>query len=103
MSRVYDKPIEIQIIDELTEEWTTVYRVRARINKAKTNSEYLNAGATQNKVALTFEIRYFSNLEKLKYDTQSYRILYQGVSFNIEDYDDYLLQHKTVTLLGVSY
>jgi SPP1 family predicted phage head-tail adaptor len=103
MSRVFDKPVEIQTIDEMSETWTTKYNLHAYINKAKPNSEYLNAGAIQSKRALTFEIRYFKDLEDIALNTQSYRILFDDIPYNIEDYDDYLLQHKTVKLLGVSY
>lgn len=103
MSKVVDRPIIIQKINELTEDWDDAFKVHASINKAKTDSEYLNAGATQGKKTLVFEIRYFSALEKLSLDTQSYRILYQNIPYNITDYDDYLLRHKTVKFLGESY
>lgn len=103
MSRVFDKPIEIQTIDEITETWITKYKTHAYINKAKPNSEYLNAGAIQSKRALTFEIRYFKALEDIALYTQSYRVLFDGTPYNIEDYDDYMLEHKTVKMLGVSY
>ena len=103
MSRVFDKPIEIQTIDEASESWTTIYKLHASINKAKPNSEYLNAGATQSKRALTFEIRYFKALEDIALNTQCYRVLFDGTPYNIEDYDDYMLGHKTIKMLGVSY
>lgn len=103
MSRIYDRPISIQRINELTETWEDLYTVHASINKAKDDSEYLNAGAIQAKRSLTFEVRYFADLEDISLNTQSYRILFQGVPYNIESYDDYMLQHKSVKLLGVSY
>lgn len=101
--RAFDKPIKIQTIDEMSETWTTIYELHARINKAKANNEYLNAGATQSKRTLMFEIRYFKALEDISVNTQSYRILFDNFPYNIEDYDDYMLEHKTVKLLGVSY
>lgn len=101
--RIFDKPIEIQTLDEESETWVTKYTTHSYINKAKPNSEYLNAGAIQSKRALTFEIRYFKALEDIAINTQHYRILFDNIPYNIEDYDDYLLQHKTVKLLGVSY
>ena len=103
MSNPFDTPIIIQKINELTEDWDDLYSVHARINKAKANNEYLNAGAVQSKASLTFEIRWFSDLKKISLDTQSYRIFYDGVAFNIIDYDDFKLKHKTVKLVGVSY
>lgn len=103
MSRSYDRPVTIQKINERTETWEDVYKVHASINKAKSDNQYLNAGSTRTKKNLTFEIRYFKNLEDISLNLQAYRIVYQGVPFSIEDYDDYKLSHKTVKLLGVSY
>ncbi len=103
MSRIYDKLISIQRINESTEKWEDWLTVHASINKSKGDSEYLNAGAIQAKRSLTFEIRYFEDLEDISYDLQMYRIVYQDISFNIEDFDDFMLQHKTVKILGVSY
>ena len=103
MSKTFDRPITIQQLNESTEDWEDVFKVHARINKAKSDNEYLNAGAVQNKKNLTFEVRYFKALEDISLNTQIYRIVYQGVPFNVVDYDDFMLQHKTVKLLGVSY
>lgn len=103
MSRIYDKPISIQRINEATETWEDVLKVHARINKAKSDNEYLDSGAIQAKRSLVFEVRYFSALEDISLDIQRYRIVYQGVPYDIKDYDDFMLKHKTVKLLGVSY
>lgn len=103
MSKPYDRPITIQKINELTEKWEDVYRVHAKINKAKSDTEYLNSGAIQGKRELLFEIRYFSDIKDISLNTQSYRVVYDNVPYNITDYDDFMEQHKTVKLLGVSY
>lgn len=103
MAKVFDKPIVIQKIDEKTEKWTDLYTPHASINKAKSDSEYLGSGATQSKKTLVFEVRYFKALEDIDLNTQRYRIVYQGIPYNIGDYDDYMLKHKTVKILGVSY
>ena len=103
MSKLFDRPITIQKINELTEDWDDVYKIHASINKAKANSEYLNAGAIQGKTNLVFEVRFFKDLEVISCDMQSYRVVYNGTPYNITDYDDYKLLHKTVKLLGVSY
>ena len=103
MSKPFDRPITIQKFNELTEEWDDVYKVHASINKAKSNNEYLNAGAIQGKINRVFEVRYFKNLESIDANMQSYRVVYNGTPYNIVDYDDYKLLHKTVKLLGVSY
>ena len=103
MSKAFDRPITIEKIDEVTELWEPVFKLHARINKAKSNNEYLTAGTVQGKKSLTFEVRYFKALEPIGDNTQLYRILYQGVPFNIMDYDDFMLRHNTVKILGVSY
>lgn len=105
MSKVFDKAITIQKIDEATEEWIDVFEkpIHACINKTKTDNEYQEGGTTQGKRNLTFEVRYFKELEDISFNTQSYRIVYKGIPFNIIDYDDYMEQHKNVKLLGVSY
>lgn len=102
-NKIYDRPIEVQRIDESSEIWETVYKLHAAVNKAKTDNEYLNAGAIQAKRSLVFEIRYFAGLEAISFDTQSYRILFNGVVYNITDFDDFMLKHRTVKLVGVSY
>lgn len=103
MSRPFDRPITIQKVNEKTEEWEDVFKLHARINKTKSDSEYLNAGAIQGKKYLTFEVRYFVDLEDISLNTQMYRILYLNVPYDVKDYDDFMLEHKTVKLLGESY
>lgn len=99
---VFDKPITIQKINEDTEVWEDLFKLHARVNKSK-GSEYLNAGATQSKSNLVFEVRYFPGLTTIDDSRGLYRISYKDRLFNITDYDDYLEEHKTVKLLGVSY
>lgn len=101
--RPYDRPIIIQRIDEATETWSDLYRVHARINKPKTNDQYLNAGSTRVRKTLVFEIRYFKAIEAVNEDHQMYRILYDGKPYSIEDYDDFQQLHRSVKLLGESY
>jgi len=99
---VYDKPIIIQTRDEDTEKWIDKFTLHARVNKSG-GSEYLKAGAVQSRSNRVFEVRYFPEIEAIDDSRDMYRILYRDRTYNIEDYDDYLEQHKTVKLLGVSY
>lgn len=103
MSKPYDKPIIIQKLNTQAKTWEDAYKVHAAINKSKADNEYLNAGAQQSKKNLTFEVRYFAELEDISLNLQLYRVLYRDVPFNLTDYDDFKLQHKSVKLLGVSY
>ena len=99
---IYDKPIIIQKINEITETWENYYALHARVNKSN-GSEYLNAGANQSKSTRVFEVRYFRDLENIDDNRGLYRIIYRDKTYNITDYDDYQEEHKTVKLLGVSY
>ena len=105
MSKLFDRPIMIQKINEVTEEWEDLFEkpLHASINKAKSDGEYVNGGAIQGKRNLVFELRYFKDLEDISFNLQCYRIVYQDRPYDIKDYDDFMLKHKTVKLLGVSY
>ena len=103
MAKIFDRPITIQKLNSQAKRWEDAYRVHASVNKAKSDNEYLGAGAIQAKKNLAFEVRYFVDLEDISLNLQMYRILYGDVPYNITDYDDFMLKHKTVKLLGVSY
>lgn len=98
---VFDKPIIIQKIDKITELWADMYRPHARVNKTG-GSENLDAGSNRSKSRRTFEIRYHKDFEDIDTHRGSYRIIYRGTIYNIEDYDDYMESHRTIKLLGVS-
>lgn len=99
---IFDKPITIQEQDPNTEEWADRWKLHAYVNKTG-GGQTLNAGADQYRATLTFEVRYFSGLEALRYNPQPYRILYRGHTFKLVDYDDYQERHRTVKLTGEAY
>ena len=103
MAKTFDRPITIQKCDEMTETWVDAFKLHACINKSKSDSEYLSAGAIQGKRSLVFEGRYFKDLVTIANNLQYYRIIYEGIPYDIQDYDDFMMMHKTVKLLGVSY
>ena len=103
MGKTFDKPITIQRLDQKTKKWDDVFKLHARINKARSDNEYLSAGATQSKKSLTFEVRYFKDLEAIDLNLQLYRILYRDVPYDVKDYDDFMQKHESVKILGVSY
>ena len=98
----YDKPIIIQQQDPETEKWADRWKLHARVNKTG-GGQMLNAGADQYKASLTFEVRYFSALRELKFNPQPFRILYEGHTFKLVDYDDFMEQHRKVKLMGEAY
>lgn len=103
MSKIFDRPILIQKKDENTELWQDEFVLHARINKTKADNEYLGTGSVRDAENLTFEVRYFKALEDISRNQSMYQIVYQGYPYNIKGYDDFMLEHKTVKLLGVSY
>lgn len=99
---MYDKPVQVQKINEKTELWTTLYTLHAEVNKSG-GSEYFNAGSERAKTSLTFKVRYFKGLEDVFLNTQKYRLVYRGCTFNIVDYDDFMESRREIKLLGESY
>ncbi len=100
---IFDKPVKLQKRNEISEEWETIFYLHANINKARDDSEYLNGGAIRSKIKRVFTIRYFSGLEEIETNTQDYRLLYKEHSYNITAYDDFMMNHQTVKLLGELY
>ena len=97
----YDKPITIQIRDD-GENWADLWKLHARVNKSG-GGQASNAGADQYKATLSFDVRYFKDLEDMRYNPQPYRIVYRGHFFKLVDWDDYMEQHLTVKLVGEAY
>lgn len=100
-------PLTIQAMDPDTEEYTDLLHLHAlQVNKNTGkfgSSESFAAGAEQYKPRLTFKLRWCKELEVMRYNTQQHRIVYQGHTFNIKDYDDFMEQHTFVYLVGEAY
>jgi head-tail adaptor len=104
MSRIYDKPVLLQRQNENTEVWEQVLSLHARVNKAVYKQGVsFSADADQYHARLLFEFRYVAALEEIRYKPQLYRLVYRGHTFRVDDYDDFLEQHKTVQIAGVLY
>ena len=96
-------PVTVQKMDPDTEEWIDLLQLHAtKVNKTG-STENFNAGRERYSPRLTFEFRWCRALEALRYATENHRLMYQGHSFNIVDYDDYMEQHLAVKLVGVAY
>lgn len=97
-------PIAIEKLNVSTEDWEPYLElVHARINKNAKDNEFLSSGAIQSKRELAFEVRYCPPMKAIGKNTQLYRVVYDGDTYDIKDYDDYQERHQTVKLLGVSY
>lgn len=96
-------PITVQIQDPRTEAWSDKWKLHAlKVNKTG-GAQALAAGADQYRATLTFEVRHFKALEDMRYNPQPYRIIYQGHTFKLVDYDDFMERHLTVKLVGEAY
>lgn len=99
------KPIKILKYDEHNEVWnplaldgeTIIFH--AKVNKSG-GSEYLGSGSTQSTVQKVFRIRYSSIVADIELNTQLYRIEYDGVMYDVTDYDDFNDLHREVKLLA---
>lgn len=98
----YDKPIEIQKVDEATEDWGTVFKLHAQVNSSK-SSEYYQSGSERNQFSLTFTVRYFKDLEPVIQQPQIYRVIYRNMTFNLTGYDDFMESRHEIKLVGESY
>ncbi len=94
--------IELQTQDRASGKWLPVQRLHAGVNKSS-GREYLSGGAVQSQATLVFTVRYSEAVAAIRLATQRYRIVYNGATYKVQDYDDYREQHRTVKLLGVSY
>ena len=96
-------PVTIQRQDPETEEWSDHLHLHARQVNKTGGGENFAAGSDQYHPRLTFTVSWCKKLEDIRYNTQQHRIVYQGHTFNIKDYDDFMEQHITVQLVGEAY
>lgn len=96
-------PFTVQVQDEDTEEWADLLHLHAlKVNKTG-GGETVGAGAEHFHPRLTFEVRWCKALEDVIHGPQVHRIFYRGRPYNIKDYDDFMEEHRTVTLVGEAY
>lgn len=96
-------PLTIQQQDPDTEKWSDFLALHAlQINRTG-GGESFAAGAGQYHPRLTFTVRWCRALEDIRYSPQTYRIRYDGQSWNITDYDDFMEQKRSVKLVGEAY
>ena len=95
----YNKPIIIQKLNEQTEKWDQYYFTHANVNKT-TGKEYNAASTNISFSTYSFKIRFCEKLKEVIYNTEIYRILYDGKLFNIENADRYAENVTEITLIG---
>lgn len=98
---ILNQKIQIQKLNDDNDSYSGYYSCHAQVNKTGGN-EYLIAGSVSTKNKFTFIVRYCEELKNLQFDTQTYRIVFNGVIFNILDADDFMQRHKTIKIIGES-
>lgn len=97
------KPFTIQVQDPDTEKWSDLLHLHARKVNKTGGGETSSAGAEHFRPRLTFEVCWCKALEDVIYSPQVHRILYRGRTYDIQDYDDFMEEHRIVRLVGVAY
>lgn len=82
--------------------WETVGAFHADVN-TDLSEEKLEGGAVQSRERLVFDMRYGPKVAAIRLNTQLYRVQYNGGTYKIVHYDDYMQKHRKVRLKGVSY
>lgn len=101
-------PVTIQRLDQETEEWTDYLHFHAlKVNQPVSygfgDRESHAAAAEQFHARLLFELRWCKAIEDAVYSPQLYRIIYKGRTYNIQGYDDFMEQNRTVKIYGEAY
>lgn len=97
---ILNQKITIQKVND-DDIYQDYYVCHAQVNKTGGN-EYLVAAAVSTKNKFTFIVRHCEELKTLQFDTQTYRIVFNGIIFNIIDADDFMQRHKTIKIIGES-
>lgn len=62
------------------------------------NSEFFAAYTTNNKIVISFKVRFCNFTKKLKNDTKKYKIKFENNYYNIIDASDYKNTHQWIIL-----
>jgi len=96
---VYNRTIQIKKLNLDTEKYEDYMTCHANINKAS-GREYFNANTEISSSTFNFRVRYSTALDDILYNTELYRIIYDGKIFNVKNVDNYLLKNHELTLVG---
>lgn len=94
-----NKPIEIEKLNETTEEWKKYYNCQSEINKIS-GKEYFSSASHKTQNTFNFKIRFNKKLEDILFNYEKYRILYNNNIFKIINVDDFKLKHINLILIG---
>lgn len=95
----YNKIIKIQKLNEDMEIYEDYYSCHANVNKSS-GKEYFNARVEISTSTFNFKLRYCEKLKDIVYNSELYRIIYNGKNFNVKTTDDYKEKHHELTIVG---
>ncbi len=96
-------PLMLQQFDPETETWKDCKLLHAvKVNRAS-GRETFDADAEQYHLALVFRFAWTHLIERVRFDPQHWQLVYEGRSFNIVGFDDYMEQHRFADITGVCY
>lgn len=94
-------PLTIQRLgaDGIWEDWMNLHALRVNPYSSRENED---DGGEQAWTTIDFTVRWCRRLEEVQFSRPSFRIVWKGHHFDIRRYDDYMNNHKSVKLTGVS-
>lgn len=98
---VYDRPVTLRQYDLTQHIWQDAQHLHANINKAISTGGQAPADSAHT-VRLVFRFRYFAALGGIRESLQHYRIVFDGKTYEISDYDDYNERHSIIKLTASS-
>ena len=98
---VFDRPITLQKYNTDTHTWTDTEHIHANVNKSVSTGGHAPSDSSHI-CRYLFKVRFFGALDNVRASIQKYRILYNGQTFELADYDDYNERHRVIKLTANS-
>lgn len=99
MARKVIDILKLNITNEKYELYKTCHLLS--VNKSS-GKEYFNARTEISTSTLNFVLRYSNDLKDIIYNTQMYRVVYDGITFNVKNADNFKEQNRKLTIVGDS-
>lgn len=96
---VLNKIVNFQKIVDNSNDYIDYYKCHANVKKSS-GKETLVTGVITSKNKLNFIVRNCKELKSLPFDTQAYRIIYNGITFNIIDADDFQESNTFISIVA---
>lgn len=95
----YKIPILIEKLREADEKWEEYYKTHANINKTG-GKEYTQAATNISNSTFNFIVRYCEVMKDVIFNTEKYRVVYDGRCYDIKNVDHYAESKSDLTIIG---